>query len=70
MMDDQLNSFMESHLNGGYGDILDEQAADEFAEEFDNEYPFDEPWDEMLAQQELEDFADDNYFEQYEIDEF
>ena len=70
MIDDNLDQYMEDHISGGYGDILDEQAAGEFAEEFDDEYPFDEPWDEILAQQELEDFADDNYFEQYEIDEF
>ncbi len=70
MIDDNLDQYMEDHLNGGYGDILGEQAADEFADEYDDEFPFDEPWDEILAQQELEDFADDNYFEQYEIDEF
>jgi len=51
MIDDNLDQYMEDHLNGGYGDIL-------------------EPWDDILEQQELEDFADDNYFEQYEIDEF
>ena len=68
MMDD--HQFMEDHINGGYGDFLDQQAADEFAAEDDDQYPFDEPWDDILQQQELEDFADDNFFEQYEIDEF
>lgn len=70
MMDDQLDSFMESHLNGGYGDILDEQAADEFAEEYDDEYPFDEPWDEILQQQELEDFEQTDEYFGYFGDEF
>ena len=61
MMDD--HQFMEDHINGGYGDILDEQAADEFAAEFDEVYPFDEPWDEILQQQEMEDFEQcDEYF--------
>ena len=57
-MDDLLDQFTEDRINGGYGDILDEMAADEFADEFP-----DEPWDEMLAQQELEDFEQaDEYF--------
>jgi hypothetical protein len=55
-MDDFLDQFMEDHINGGYGNILDELAADEFAAEFPDPPEFDEPWDEMLAQQELEDF--------------
>ncbi|MAX39927.1 MAG: hypothetical protein CME33_25570 [Gimesia sp.] len=71
MMDDQLDSFMESHLNGNYGDILDEQTADEFAEEYDEEFPFDEPWDDILQQQELEDFEQaDEYFGFFGYDEF
>ncbi|WP_339684943.1 hypothetical protein [Gimesia maris] len=73
MMDDQLDQFMEDHINGGYGDILDEQAADEFAEEYDEEYSYDESWDEdiMLAQQELEDFEQvDEYFGFFGYDEF
>ena len=58
-MDDYLDQFMEDHINGGYGNILDVlNAEDKFAEE----YP-EEPWDEMLAQQELEDFEQaDEYF--------
>ncbi|TWU49292.1 hypothetical protein [Rubripirellula reticaptiva] len=54
-MDDLLDQFMEDHINGGYGEILDEQAVEE--------YPADEPWDETLAQQELEDFeqADEHF---------
>jgi hypothetical protein len=54
-MDAFLDQFMEDHLNGGYGNILDELAASEFADEFPD-FDLDEPWDEMLAQQELEDF--------------
>lgn len=58
-MDDYLDQFCEDHLNGGYGDILDQLAAEE-AEEYPD---LDEPWDEMLAQQELEDFEQaDEYF--------
>ena len=62
-MDDYLDQFCEDQINGGYGDVLDQLAADEFA----NEYPdLDEPWDEMLAQQELEDFEQaDEYFGHY-----
>ena len=59
-MDEYLDQWMEDHLNGGYGDILDQLA------EFTDEYPdfeIDEPWDELLAQQELEDFEQaDEYF--------
>ena len=63
-MDDLLDQFMEDRINDGYGNILDELAADEFAAEFD------EPWDEMLAQQELEDFEQcDEYFGFYGSDE-
>ena len=62
-MDDLLDQFTEDRINGGYGDILDEMAADEFADEFPELPEFDEPWDEMLAQQELEDFEQaDEYF--------
>lgn len=58
-MDDLLDQFMEDHINGGYGDILDEIAAEEFADEYFD----DEPRDECLAQQELEDFEQaDEYF--------
>ena len=58
-MGDLLDQFMEDHINCGYGDILDELAAEEFRDEF----PDDEPWDEALAQQELEDFEQaDEYF--------
>ena len=61
-MDELLDLWMEDHINAGYGNILDELAADEFADE----YPvvdLDEPWDEMLAQQEMEDFERcDEYF--------
>lgn len=62
---------MDDHLNGNYGDILDEQAADEFALKYDEEYPNDEPWDEILEQQELEDFEQcDEYFGYFGNDEF
>ncbi len=62
-MDDFLDQFTEDHINGGYGNILDELAADEFTAEFPEFPEFDEPWDEMLAQQELEDFEQaDEYF--------
>ena len=62
-MDDLLDQFMEDHINGGYGNILDELAADEFADEFPELPEFDEPWDEMLAQQEVEDFEQcDEFF--------
>ncbi|KAA0139141.1 hypothetical protein FYZ48_10885 [Gimesia chilikensis] len=70
-MDGNLDQFMEDHLNGGYGDILDEQAADEYAKEYDEVYPFDEPWDDILQQQELEDFEQcDEYFGYFGDDEF
>ena len=62
-MDAFLDQFTEDHLNGGYGNILDELAADEFASEFPELLEFDEPWDELLAQQELEDFEQcDEFF--------
>ena len=60
-MDDLLDQFLEDHINCGYGDVLDELAAEEFADEHS-----DEPWDETLAQQELEDFEQaDEYFGNY-----
>ena len=66
-MDEFLDLWMEDHLNGGYGDVLDELAADEFADEYPN---LDEPWDEMLAQQELEDFEQvDEHFGYFGDDE-
>ena len=69
-MDDLLDQFMEDHLNAGYGNILDELAAEEFADEFTELPEFDEPWDELLAQQELEDFEQaDEYFGFYGGDE-
>ena len=69
-MDDLLDQFMEDHINGGYGNVLDELAAGGFAEEFLELPEFDEPWDEMLAQQELEDFEQcDEYFGFYGGDE-
>ena len=62
-MDDYLDQFMESHLNHGYGDILDQlNEADDYCDEYP-EYELDEPFDETLAQQELEDFEQaDEYF--------
>lgn len=67
-MDDYLDQWMEDHINGGYGDILDQLAAEE-AEEYPD-FDLDEPWDEMLAQQELEDFEQaDEYFGYYGGDE-
>lgn len=62
MCDDYLDQFMEDHLNGGYGNILDElNAEDECSEEYPD---LDEPWDDILEQQELEDFeqADEHFF--------
>lgn len=61
-MDEYLDQYMEDHINGGYGDILDELSAQEC-----EEYPdWDEPWDGILAQQELEDFEQaDEYFGYY-----
>lgn len=69
-MDDQfLDQFAEDHINGGYGNVLDELAADEFAREHDGidaDHHLDEPWDHLLAQQELEDFEQaDEYFGSY-----
>ena len=62
-MDDYLDQFCEDQLNGGYGDVLDQLAADEFADEHPD---LDEPWDELLAQQGLEDFEQaDEYFGYY-----
>ena len=60
-MDEYLDLWMEDHINGGYGNILDQlNAEDQFADEYPD---LDEPWDEMLAQQELEDFEQaDDYF--------
>ena len=60
-MDNQLDQFMEDHLNYGYGNVMDELATDEqYADEYEE---MDEPWDETLAQQELEDFEQcDEYF--------
>jgi len=67
-MDDYLDQWMEDHINGGYGDILDQLAAEE-TEEYPD-FDLDEPWDEMLAQQELEDFEQcDEYFGFYGSDE-
>lgn len=68
-MDEYLDQYMEDHLNGGYGNILDQLNAED---EFSDEYPDadDEPWDEILAQQELEDFEQaDEYFGYYGGDE-
>jgi hypothetical protein len=62
-MDDLLDQFMEDHINGGYGNVLDELAADEFATEFPDLPEQEESWDEILQQQELEDFEQcDEYF--------
>ncbi len=69
-MDDLLDQYMEDHLNGGYGNVLDELAAIEFTDEFTDIPETEEPWDEMLAQQELEDFEQcDEYFGFYGEDE-
>jgi hypothetical protein len=67
-MDEQLDLWVEDHLNGGYGDILDVlNAEDQYADEYPD---VDEPWDEMLAQQELEDFEQaDEYFGYFGGDE-
>lgn len=68
-MDETLDLWMEDHINGGYGDVLDELAADQFADELPDS-DLDEPWDEMLAQQELEDFEQcDEYFGYFGGDE-
>ena len=64
-MDDYLDQFAEDHLNGNYGDILDELNSEaEHSEEYpDYDDGYDEPWDETLAQRELEDFEQaDEYF--------
>ena len=61
-MDEHLDQYMEDHLNGGYGDILDQLNAEA---EHTEEYPeLDEPWDDnILAEQELWDFEKaDEYF--------
>lgn len=34
-MDEFLDQFCEDHINGGYGDILDQLAAEEFDQEGD-----------------------------------
>ena len=76
-----LDQFTEDQINGGYGSILDEIAADE---RFADEEPIcltcedfgcagciqiedDEPNDFILAQQEMEDFeqADEYFFGYY-----
>lgn len=64
-MDEYLDQFAEDHINGGYGDILDQLNAED---EWSGEYPdaCDEPWDGILAQQELEDYEQaDEYFGYY-----
>ena len=64
-MDELLDQFMEDHINGGYGNILDQLNAEQ-----GDEYPdldYDEPWDSTLEQQELEDFEQaDEYFGFYD----
>jgi hypothetical protein len=67
-VDDYLDQFMEDHINGGYGDVLDQlNAEDQYADEYPD---LDEPWDEILAQQELEDFEQaDEYFGYYGDDQ-
>ena len=62
-MDRYLDEFVEDHLNGGYGNILDElDAEDRNSEEFPD-FESEEPCDESLAQRELEDFEQaDEYF--------
>ena len=69
-MDEYLDQYMEDHINGGYGHILDELAAQECEEypdlDCEDYSDFDEPWDHILAQQELEDFEQaDEYFNYY-----
>ena len=63
-MDEYLDQFMEDHIKGGYGNILDVlNAEDQFADEYPD---LDEPWDETLAQQELDDLEQaDEYFGYY-----
>lgn len=65
-MDDNLDLWTEDHINGGYGNILDEFAAEESADECPE---FDEPWDELLAQQELEGLEQSDEFFGYFGDE-
>jgi hypothetical protein len=67
-LDDYLDQFAEDHINGGYGDILDQlNAEDQFSEEYPD---LDEPWDTFLEQQELEDFEQaDEYFGYFGGDE-
>lgn len=61
-MDDYLDQYMEDHINGGYGNILDELNSLD-CEDYPDQ---DEPWDDTLAQQELEDFEQaDEYFGYY-----
>lgn len=60
-MDDFLDQFCEDHINGGYGDILDQLAVEEFADEYPD-FDLDEPCDELLAQQELEEFEQADEF--------
>ena len=60
-MDQDLDLWMEDHISGNYGSVLDAlNAEDAYADEYPD---LDEPWDEALAQQELEDFeqADEYY---------
>jgi len=68
-MDRYLDEFMEDHLNGGYGNVLDELNAES---EHADEYPdLGEPWDGILEQQELEDFEQaDEYFGHFNDDEW
>ena len=73
-MDSYLDQFMEDHIGGGYGDILDQlNTEDQQADDYPNldcDEPWDEPWDETLAQQELEDFERcDEYFGYFGGDE-
>ena len=65
-MDEYIDQYMEDHINGGYGNILDVLNAEK-AEEYPD---LDEPWDETLAQQELEDFeCCDEHFGYFDGDE-
>ena len=68
-MDQNLDQWLEDHINHQYGDILDQLAAEEFADEYPD-FALDEPWNELLAQQELEDFeACDEHFGYFGGDE-
>ncbi len=62
-MDRYLDQFMEDHLNGGYGSILDQlNEEDQHGEEYPD-FESEEEWDESLAQKELEDVEQaDEYF--------